>query len=175
MCSCLLCAPYWEPGPQPRHVPCLGVEPVHPLTGPRSIHWATSVRADLVFYTDLWDELIYIRLLVAYKWLHIQMKQPLLFWKVLRYIMNLDTFELIKNINGKNRKLLDQSPKWCYRQQFLNLFPLTRDFFRGLGGCRWRKGKRKSTGLYLWCVISSYTLPYFPCLLSYINSSPWKV
>ena len=21
MCGCLLCAPYWAPGPQPRHVP----------------------------------------------------------------------------------------------------------------------------------------------------------
>ena len=26
MCCCLSCAPYWGPGPQPRHVPCLGIE-----------------------------------------------------------------------------------------------------------------------------------------------------
>ena len=26
MCGCLLCAPYWGPGLQPRHVPCLGIE-----------------------------------------------------------------------------------------------------------------------------------------------------
>ena len=27
MCGCLSSAPYWGPGPQPRHVPRLGVEP----------------------------------------------------------------------------------------------------------------------------------------------------
>ena len=27
MCGCLSCAPYRGPGPQPRHVPCLGIEP----------------------------------------------------------------------------------------------------------------------------------------------------
>ena len=26
MCGCLSCAPYWGPGPQPRHVPWLGLE-----------------------------------------------------------------------------------------------------------------------------------------------------
>ena len=26
MCGCLLCAPYWGPGPQPRQVPWLGIE-----------------------------------------------------------------------------------------------------------------------------------------------------
>ena len=28
MCGCLSCAPHWGPGPQPRHVPWLGIEPV---------------------------------------------------------------------------------------------------------------------------------------------------
>ena len=27
MCGCPSHAPYWGPGPQPRHVPCLGIEP----------------------------------------------------------------------------------------------------------------------------------------------------
>ena len=26
MCGCLLCTPHWGPGPQPRHVLCLGIE-----------------------------------------------------------------------------------------------------------------------------------------------------
>ena len=45
-CGCLSCAPYRAPGPQPRHVPWLGIEPAtfwnilwH------SIHWATLARA----------------------------------------------------------------------------------------------------------------------------------
>ena len=39
MCGCLLCAPYWGPGLQPRHVPWLGIEPVtHWFTGQHSIH-----------------------------------------------------------------------------------------------------------------------------------------
>ena len=28
MCCCLSRAPYWGPGPQLRHVPCLGIKPV---------------------------------------------------------------------------------------------------------------------------------------------------
>ena len=28
MCGCPSCAPYWGPGPQPRHVPLLGIKPV---------------------------------------------------------------------------------------------------------------------------------------------------
>ena len=27
MCGCLSCTPYWGPGPQPRHVPWLGIKP----------------------------------------------------------------------------------------------------------------------------------------------------
>ena len=46
VCSCLLCTPYWGPGPQPRHVPWLGIEPVTLwFTGWHSIHWATPIRA----------------------------------------------------------------------------------------------------------------------------------
>ena len=26
MCGCLSCVPHWGPSPQPRHVPCLGIE-----------------------------------------------------------------------------------------------------------------------------------------------------
>ena len=28
MCGCFSLGPYWGPGPQPRHVPCLGIEQV---------------------------------------------------------------------------------------------------------------------------------------------------
>ena len=46
MCDCLLHAPCWGPGLQPRHVPWLGIEPVTLwFTGPCSVHWATSGRA----------------------------------------------------------------------------------------------------------------------------------
>ena len=42
----LLAHPYWGPGPQPRHVPWLGIEPVTLcFTGWHSIHWATPARA----------------------------------------------------------------------------------------------------------------------------------
>ena len=35
-----------QPGPQPRHVPWLGIEPANLwFAGPRSIHWATPARA----------------------------------------------------------------------------------------------------------------------------------
>ena len=38
--------PNWGPGPQPRHVPWLGIEPVTLwFIGPCSIHWATPARA----------------------------------------------------------------------------------------------------------------------------------
>ena len=46
VCGCLLCALYWGPDLQPRHVPWLGIEPVTLcFTGPHSIHWATPARA----------------------------------------------------------------------------------------------------------------------------------
>ena len=38
--------PHWGPGPQPKHVSWLGIEPVTLwFAGQHSIHWATSVRA----------------------------------------------------------------------------------------------------------------------------------
>ena len=41
MCGCLSHAPNWAPGPQPRHVPWLGIEPATLwFTGRHSIHWA---------------------------------------------------------------------------------------------------------------------------------------
>ena len=49
MCGCLLCAcppPTQEPGPQPRHVPWLGIKLVTLwFAGWCSIHWATPTRA----------------------------------------------------------------------------------------------------------------------------------
>ena len=44
--SCLLQAPNWGPGLQPRCVPWLGIKPVtFQFTGLSSIHWATPARA----------------------------------------------------------------------------------------------------------------------------------
>ena len=46
----LVCAdPHWGPGPQPRHVPWLGIE-LETLwfTGLCSIHWATPARAECI-------------------------------------------------------------------------------------------------------------------------------
>ena len=46
--GCLLHISNWGPGPQPRHVPWLGVKPVtFPFAGWHSIHWATPARACL--------------------------------------------------------------------------------------------------------------------------------
>ena len=48
MCCCLLCAPYWGPGLQPRHVPWLGIEPVTLWFADQySIYWATPARAKM--------------------------------------------------------------------------------------------------------------------------------
>ena len=48
MCGCVSRAPYWGPGPQPRHVSWLGIELENLwFTGPHSIHWATPARAQI--------------------------------------------------------------------------------------------------------------------------------
>ena len=50
MCGCLLSAPYWGPGPQPRHAPWLGIKPVTLwFTGWCSMHRATPVRVPGAF------------------------------------------------------------------------------------------------------------------------------
>ena len=50
MFGCLSCAPYWGPGPKPRHVSWLGIEPVTLwFAGQHSIHWATPARARSYF------------------------------------------------------------------------------------------------------------------------------
>ena len=51
LCGCLLHAPYWRPGSQPRPAPWLGMEPVNFwFTGRHSIHWATpaGVREEIL-------------------------------------------------------------------------------------------------------------------------------
>ena len=54
MCGCLSYTPYWGPGPQPRHVPWLGIELATLwFTGPHSIHWATPARAYLCSYCEM--------------------------------------------------------------------------------------------------------------------------
>ena len=50
MCGCLSCTPYCGPGPQLRHMPWLGIEPVTLwFTGTCSIHWAAPARAQISF------------------------------------------------------------------------------------------------------------------------------
>ena len=44
------CTPHWGPGPQPRHVPWLGIKPVtFWFAGPHSVHWATPARVEHTF------------------------------------------------------------------------------------------------------------------------------
>ena len=52
ICGCPLCAPYWEPGLQLRHMPWLGITLATLwFTGQHSIQWATPAKAKLVnFY-----------------------------------------------------------------------------------------------------------------------------
>ena len=46
----LTCPPYWGPGPQPRHVPWLGIKSETLwFAGQHSIHWATPPRAEESF------------------------------------------------------------------------------------------------------------------------------
>ena len=53
MYDCLSCTPYWGLGPQPRHVPWLGIGLATLwLTGQHSIHWATPAKAN--FSSILW-------------------------------------------------------------------------------------------------------------------------
>ena len=48
---CLSHTPSWGPGPQPRHVPWLGIKPVtFRFRNQCSMHWATPARANLGFY-----------------------------------------------------------------------------------------------------------------------------
>ena len=50
ICGCLSRAPYWGPGPQPKHVPWLGIELVALwFTGEHPIHWATPARDNPCF------------------------------------------------------------------------------------------------------------------------------
>ena len=54
MCGCLSRAPHWGPGPQPRHVPWLGIQTATLwFTGPCSIHWATPARAYCLYFFTL--------------------------------------------------------------------------------------------------------------------------
>ena len=49
--GCLSQASNWEPGPQPRPVPWLGIKPATLwFPGLRSVHWATPARAEAAFF-----------------------------------------------------------------------------------------------------------------------------
>ena len=50
VCGCLSPAPYWGPGPKPRHMPWLGIQTATLwFAGRRSIHWATAARAEMLY------------------------------------------------------------------------------------------------------------------------------
>ena len=54
ICGCLLHAPYWGPGLQPRHVSWLGIElAILWFAGQRSICWATPARAIFSIMIDM--------------------------------------------------------------------------------------------------------------------------
>ena len=55
MCGCLSRAPQQRPGPQPRCVPWLGIEPtILWFTGRHSIHWPQQPEwSGFIFYTEL--------------------------------------------------------------------------------------------------------------------------
>ena len=69
MCGCLLCASYWGPGLQPRHVPQLGIEQATLwFTGWCSIHCTTPARAGNILQCpsrqliyNLWVNLPFLR------------------------------------------------------------------------------------------------------------------
>ena len=68
MCGWLSHTLYWGPGPQPRHVPWLGIKQASlPFSGQYSVHWATPVRA--IFY--------YILVRVLNIYMYILHKSPL--------------------------------------------------------------------------------------------------
>ena len=54
-CLVASCMPHtWEPGPKPRHMPQLGIEPaILWFTGQWSIHWATPARANISVWLPL--------------------------------------------------------------------------------------------------------------------------
>ena len=53
-CGCLLHAPYWGPGLQPRHVLWLGIELVTLcFTGLSSVHWAIPARVEYIHAIDV--------------------------------------------------------------------------------------------------------------------------
>ena len=52
MWGCLLSTPNWGPGPQPRHVPWLGIKSATLwFVGQHSVHWATPAKALDLFWT----------------------------------------------------------------------------------------------------------------------------
>ena len=60
-CAAASHTPHWGPGPAPRHVPCLGVEPVTLLfAGWCSVHGATPARAEhsTLLTTKLFSETV---------------------------------------------------------------------------------------------------------------------
>ena len=51
MCGCFSHTLNWGPGPQPRHVPWLGIEPATLwFAGRHSIHWAAPARTKILYF-----------------------------------------------------------------------------------------------------------------------------
>ena len=70
MCGCLSHHPSWGPGPQPRHVPWLGIEPVTLwFTGQHLVYWTTLVKAATSVLTQnitFWGMIQQITVLTVY-------------------------------------------------------------------------------------------------------------
>ena len=70
MCGRLSCAPYRGPGPQPRHVPWLGIEPATlRFTGWHSIHWDTPARAVIWLFDNSYPRSVKWYLIVVLIWI----------------------------------------------------------------------------------------------------------
>ena len=87
MCRCLSCAPYWGPGPQPRHAPRLGNQTLDPLVHRLVLNPLshTSQGLKLILKGQHYNDLEYLRI----------MKVPdelLWFWQ--RTLMTCLTLEL---------------------------------------------------------------------------------
>ena len=60
MCGCLSCGPHWEQGPQPRHVPRLGIEQamlclhptLHPLSHTSQVYFYLLKQQKMSFSTS---------------------------------------------------------------------------------------------------------------------------
>ena len=77
----LSCAPYWGHGPQPRHMPWLGIKPVALwFTGQHSIHWATPARAKVFIFKKYFKKATEVNIGLKHLSFQTCLAKPLLSW-----------------------------------------------------------------------------------------------